>query len=81
MRLQSPRRFRGFCRLLVALTILAIALIPVAELYGPGRMVIIYPAGPQVCRMCRHLDVSREQATRVADAIRAAVPRMKPVRV
>jgi threonine aldolase len=45
------------------------------------RGVLIYPAGPQVCRMCTHLDVSRDQAVRTAEAIRAAVPRMKPVRV
>jgi threonine aldolase len=44
------------------------------------RGVIIYPAAPQFCRMCLHLDVSREQAARAAEAIRAAVPRMKPVK-
>src|SRR5205085_1693229 len=43
--------------------------------------VLIYPSGPQVCRSCTHLDVSREQATRVAEAIRSAVPKMKAVKV
>lgn len=41
------------------------------------RGVVIYPSGPQVCRMCTHLDVSREQAARAAEAIRAAVPAMR----
>jgi len=45
------------------------------------RGVVIYPALPQACRICTHLDVSREQATKAAEAIRAAVPRLKPVKV
>src|SRR5262249_14734988 len=44
------------------------------------RGVIVYPAMPQVCRICTHLDVSREQATRAAEAIRAVVPRLKAVK-
>jgi threonine aldolase len=44
------------------------------------RGVLIYASGPQVCRICTHLDVSKEQALRAAEAIRKAVPRLKAVR-
>jgi threonine aldolase len=37
------------------------------------RGVLVYAAGPQTIRACTHLDVSRAQAERVADAIRRIV--------
>jgi threonine aldolase len=37
--------------------------------------VLIYPLGPQRLRACTHLDVSREQAERTAQAIRSAAGR------
>lgn len=45
------------------------------------RGVLIYASGPQLCRICTHLDISREQAEKAADTIRALAPRPKPARV
>ena len=43
-----------------------------------ARGVLIYAAGSQTMRACTHLDVSTEQAARVADVIRQTARRLVP---
>jgi len=43
-----------------------------------ARGVLVYAAGPQTMRACTHLDVSAEQAARVADVIRQVARRLVP---
>lgn len=44
-----------------------------------SRNILIHAAGPQMVRVCTHLDVSAAQAERVAESIRQVVRRLTPV--